>query len=56
MRESGAVRVSNGDVLRECEVSSVVGDGEGRELDGVDEDLGVFWLEDGEVNDEEDGE
>lgn len=56
VRESGAVRVSNGDVLREGEVGGVVGDGEGRELDGVDGDLGVFWFEDGEVNDEEDGE
>lgn len=56
MRENGAVRVSNGDVLREGEVSRVVRDGERRELDGVNGDLGVFWFKDGEVNDKEDDE
>lgn len=52
--ELGAVGVLDGDVLGEGEVDGVVGDGEGGELDGVDGDLGVGGLEDGEEDDEDD--
>lgn len=54
MRESSAVRVSNGGVLREGEVDGAVNDGEGGELDGVDGDLGVLWFENGVVDYEDD--
>lgn len=54
MRESSAVRVSNGGVLREGEVDGAVNDGEGGELDGVDGDLGVLWFENCVVDYEDD--
>ena len=41
MREGVAVRVPNGDVLEECEVSGAVSEREDREFHGVDGDLGV---------------
>lgn len=52
--ESCPVRVPNADVLGKGEVDGGVLDGEGRELDGADGDFGVFGLEDGEVDYEDD--
>ncbi|KAK2974370.1 hypothetical protein RJ640_021226 [Escallonia rubra] len=50
------VGVGDGDVLEEGEVHDAVGDGEGRELDDVDGDLGVFRFEEEEViNDDDSG-
>ncbi len=55
MSESCLVWVHNGDVLRESEVNGGgVGDGEGRELDGVNGDFGIVGFENSEVNDEDD--
>lgn len=52
--EGGPVGVLDGDVLGEGEVDGgAVGDGEGGELDGVDGDLGLGGLEDGEEHDED---
>lgn len=45
MRESVAVRVSNGDELKEGEVNGAVRESEGGELDGVNGDLRVFGFE-----------
>ena len=50
--ERGAVRVPDGGVLGEREVDGAVWDGEGREPDGADGDLGVLRPEEYEVNDE----
>ena len=54
MSKGSSVRVSNGDVLRESEVNGAVRDGEGRELNGVNGDFGVFRFENGEIDDEDD--
>ncbi|KAK2984127.1 hypothetical protein RJ640_006280 [Escallonia rubra] len=54
--EGVAVGVGDGDVLEEGEVHDAVGDGEGRELDDVDDDLRVFRFEEEEViNDDDSG-
>lgn len=45
-----SIWVPDGNVLREGEVGGAVGYGEGGELDGVDCDLGLLRLEDGEVD------
>lgn len=50
--ENGAVRVVDGDVLGEGEANGGVVDGEGGDLDGVDGEIGVLWLENGEVDNE----
>lgn len=46
MRESITVRISDGDVLEEGEVDSIVGECEGGEFDGGDSDMRVFGFED----------
>lgn len=50
MRESGAVWVSHGGELGVGEADGAVGDGERRDFDVCDGDLGISWSEDGEVN------
>ncbi|XP_057979070.1 uncharacterized protein LOC131165365 [Malania oleifera] len=55
VHEGVVVRVLDGYLLRECEAGGAVGDGESREPHGVHSDLRVSGLEDGEVDDEDDG-
>lgn len=50
MRESVAVRVRNGDELKESEVNGTVRESESGELDGVNGDLRVFGFEQEEVD------
>lgn len=52
--KDGPVGVEDGDVLREGEVNGAVSHGEGGQLDGVDCEVNVLGLEDGEVNNEDD--
>lgn len=51
VRERGFVRVFDGDVLRESEIDSAAGDGEGRQLDGGNGDLWILRLEDSKEDD-----
>ncbi|PWA46960.1 hypothetical protein CTI12_AA504670 [Artemisia annua] len=51
MSKRVAVRVSDRDELEEGEVYSVVLEGKGRELDGVDGYFGGFGFEDDEIDD-----
>lgn len=51
MSEGVTVGVCDGDELEEGEIDGAVGDRKRRELNGVDGDLGVLWLEDEEVDD-----
>ena len=50
MRERGAVWVSDGGELRVAEADGAVGDGERRDFDVCDGDLGISRSEDCEVN------
>lgn len=50
MAKGGFVGISNGDILRECELNGAVRDSERRKPNGADGDLGFFRLENGEVN------
>lgn len=53
VREGNSIRVLDRNVLGEGEVDGVVGDGEGRELNSVDGDFGVFRFENCEEDDED---